>query len=189
MRTRVTDNLKSGFYFTGGIALLLRALLFRPFAIVNAGERVLSCDLAKFRIPSSMRAYTQSQLWHRLKDSTRVQKNFNADASKDLQKCQNSQSTGTLIRHAWTRFSTSWDEEQIVSGIITPAVSEVLKAATANKTAEQIITKRAELKQRLITIKTRLAAYGVMVDDVSLVNFFSPEFSSYWSETDSWARG
>jgi len=44
-------------------------------------------------------------------------------------------------------FQQVGDEEQIVSGIITPTVSEVLKAATANKTAEQIITKRAELKR------------------------------------------
>lgn len=185
MRTRVTDNLKSGFYFTGGIALLLGALLFRPFAIVNAGERGVVMRFGKVQdtvfdegIHPIMPIVTSVKSLN-----VRVQKNsFNADAaSKDLQKVSTELAINWHIDPARVNkvFQQVGDEEQIVSGIITPAVSEVLKAATANKTAEQIITKRAELKQEIDkNLKTRLAAYGVMVDDVSLVNFsFSPEFS------------
>jgi len=71
------------------------------------------------------------------------------------------------------------DSEQIVSSIINPAVSEVVKAATAKKNAEQIITQRTELKQEIdMALSERLMDYGLLVDDVSLVNFsFSPEFS------------
>ena len=115
--------------------------------------------------------------------SVRVQKNsFNADAaSKDLQKVTTELTINWHIDPVRVNkvFQQIGDEEQIVNGIITPAVSEVLKAASANKTAEQIITKRTELKQEIDNnLKTRLADYGVIVDDVSLVNFaFSPEFS------------
>jgi prohibitin 1 len=71
------------------------------------------------------------------------------------------------------------DQEQIIDSIIKPAIIEVLKAATPRKTAEEILKQRAALKQEIDTeIKTRLAAYGIQVDDVSLVNVaFSPEFT------------
>lgn len=71
------------------------------------------------------------------------------------------------------------DRKEILTSIITPAVSEVLKAATAKKTAEEIITKRNDLKAEIdANLANRLANYNVIVDDVSLVDFsFSPEFS------------
>lgn len=185
IRTRVTNNLNVGFYLAGGIVVLLGAILFRPFAIVNAGERGVIMQFGKVQdtvldegIHPIMPIVTSVK---RL--SVRVQKNsFNADAaSKDLQKVTTELTINWHIDPVRVNkvFQQIGDEEQIVNGIITPAVSEVLKAATANKTAEQIITKRTELKQEIDNnLKTRLADYGVIVDDVSLVNFaFSPEFS------------
>lgn len=185
IRTRVTNNLNVGFYLAGGIVVLLGAILFRPFAIVNAGERGVLMQFGKVQdtvldegIHPIMPIVTSVK---RL--SVRVQKNsFNADAaSKDLQKVTTELTINWHIDPVRVNnvFQQIGDEEQIVNGIITPAVSEVLKAASANKTAEQIITKRTELKQEIDNnLKTRLADYGVIVDDVSLVNFaFSPEFS------------
>ncbi len=71
------------------------------------------------------------------------------------------------------------DEEDVVNQVINPAVSEVLKAATAKMTAEEILTKRIELKQSIDdALKTRLHNYNVLVDDVSLVNLtFSESFN------------
>jgi len=115
--------------------------------------------------------------------SVRVQQNtFNADAaSKDLQRVTTELAINWHIDPARVNkiFQQVGDQQQIVTGIITPAVSEVLKAATAKKTAEEIITKRTDLKEEIDrNLETRLAAYGVIVDDVSLVDFaFSPEFS------------
>lgn len=115
--------------------------------------------------------------------SVRVQQNsFNADAaSKDLQEVTtnlaiNWHIDATQVNKVFQRIR---DEEQIVTRIITPAVSEVLKAATAKKTAEEIITKRTDLKTEIDNgLTTRLADYGVIVDDISLVDFaFSPEFN------------
>jgi regulator of protease activity HflC (stomatin/prohibitin superfamily) len=185
IRMKATDNLKVGSYVAGGIVLLVGALMFRPFAIVNAGERGVVMQFGKVQdnvldegIHPIMPIVTSVK---RL--SVRVQQNsFNADAaSKDLQKVSTQLAINWHIDAAQVNkvFQRIGDEQQIVQRIITPAVSEVLKAATAKKTAEEIITKRTSLKEEIdIALKARLAAYGVIVDDVSLVDFaFSPEFS------------
>jgi regulator of protease activity HflC (stomatin/prohibitin superfamily) len=71
------------------------------------------------------------------------------------------------------------NEQDVVTRIITPALNEVLKAATPRKTAEEILIKRAELKEEIDRdIKKRLAVYGIQVTEVALVNVaFSPEFA------------
>lgn len=169
----------------GGIALLMGGLFCRPFAIVNAGERGVVMRLGKVQdtildegihpivpIVTSVRRL-----------SVRVQKNdLKSDAaSKDLQKVTTDLTVNWHIDPNKVNkvFQQVGSEEQIVNSIITPSVSEVLKAATAKKTAEGIIIERTELKAEIDkNLKTRLEAYGIMVDDVSLVNFsFSPEFS------------
>jgi regulator of protease activity HflC (stomatin/prohibitin superfamily) len=157
----------------------------RPFAIVNAGERGVVMQFGKVQdkvldegIHPIMPIVTSVK---RL--SVRVQQNsFNADAaSKDLQKVSTQLAINWHIDTTQVNkvFQRVGDEQQIVLRIITPAVSEVLKAATAKKTAEEIITQRTSLKEEIDNaLEARLAAYGVMVDDVSLVDFtFSPEFS------------
>ena len=180
-----TNNFQLGFYLAGGIFLLLLAIIFRPFAIVNAGERGVLMQFGKVQnqvldegIHPILPVVTSVK---RL--SVRVHKNsFQADAaSKDLQKITTELAINWHIdpTKANKIFQQVGDEEQIVNGIITPAVSEVLKAATAKKTAEQIITIRTKLKEEIDNnLRNRLAAYSLIVDDVSLVNFaFSPEFS------------
>jgi prohibitin 1 len=76
-------------------------------------------------------------------------------------------------------FQQVGDEEQIVTSILSPAISEAIKAANSKKTAEEVITKRTELKTEIDnSLKKRLQPYGVIVRDVSLLNFgFSPEIS------------
>ncbi len=180
-----TDNFHLAFYLAGGIFLLLLAIIFRPFAIVNAGERGVLMQFGKVQnqvldegIHPILPVVTSVK---RL--SVRVHKNsFQADAaSKDLQKITTELAINWHIdpTKANKIFQQVGDEEQIVNGIITPAVSEVLKAATAKKTAEEIITIRTKLKEEIDNnLRNRLAAYSLIVDDVSLVNFaFSPEFS------------
>lgn len=184
-RIAVSDNFKVGVFIAGGIFLLLGAILFRPFAIVNAGERGVVMQFGKVQdgvldegIHPIIPVVTSVK---RL--SVRVQQNtFNADAaSKDLQRVTTELAINWHIDPARVNkiFQQVGDQQQIVTGIITPAVSEVLKAATAKKTAEEIITRRTDLKEEIDrNLETRLAAYGVIVDDVSLVDFaFSPEFS------------
>ncbi len=63
--------------------------------------------------------------------------------------------------------------------VIVPAVQESFKAATAQYTASELLTKRPEVKEKALqAIKARVEPYGIRVDDLSIVNFsFSSEFT------------
>ena len=63
--------------------------------------------------------------------------------------------------------------------VVVPAVQESFKAATAQYTAAELLTKRPEVKQKsLEIIKRRIEPYGIRVDDVSIVNFsFGADFT------------
>lgn len=76
-------------------------------------------------------------------------------------------------------YKTLGDETDIFNRIISPATSEVLKAAMAQMTAEQILSKRLDLKNAIDAgLKARLQPYGVNATDVSIIDLeFSPEFS------------
>lgn len=184
LRSNSFNNFNYIFYIAGGIIVLFLLISLRPFTIINAGERGVVMKFGKVQnkvldegIHPIMPIVTSVK---RL--SVRVQQNsFQSDAaSKDLQKITTELAVNWHVDPTRVNqvFQQIGDQEQIIKGIITPAVSEVLKAATAKKTAEEIITKRTELKEEIDQhLKTRLAAYNVIVDDVSLVNFaFSPEF-------------
>lgn len=64
--------------------------------------------------------------------------------------------------------------------VVTPAVQESFKAATAQYTAQELITKRAEVKAYAYkAIKGRLDKYGIRVVDLNIVNFsFSAAFNA-----------
>lgn len=76
-------------------------------------------------------------------------------------------------------FQNIGDEDSVLEKVISPAISEVLKAATAKKTAEEILTKRHELKAEIdVEIRKRMKGYGITIDDINIVNVsFSHEFS------------
>lgn len=63
--------------------------------------------------------------------------------------------------------------------VITPAVQESFKASTAQYTAQELITKRPEVKGMAYeAIKDRLGKYGIRVVDLNIVNFaFDAEFN------------
>ena len=63
--------------------------------------------------------------------------------------------------------------------IIDPAVQEAIKATTSRFSAEELITKRSEVKQEAkLMLSERLLKDGIIVDDLSFVNFdFSKSFN------------
>jgi regulator of protease activity HflC (stomatin/prohibitin superfamily) len=63
--------------------------------------------------------------------------------------------------------------------VVTPAVQESFKAATASFTAQELITKRPEVKAKAYeAIRSRLDKYGIRVVDLNIVNFsFSAQFN------------
>ncbi|MEP6490313.1 prohibitin family protein [Microcoleus vaginatus GB2-A3] len=185
MKTMQSVQYNLALYIVGGIVFIIAALILRPFALVGAGERGVMMRFGKVQdaildegIHPILPIVTSVKTL-----SVRVQKtDLKADAaSKDLQSITTDLAVNWNVDPAKVNqvFQQVGDEEQIVTSILSPAISEVLKAATSKKTAEEIITKRTELKTEIDnSLKKRLEPYGVIVRDVSLIDFgFSPEFS------------
>ena len=77
-------------------------------------------------------------------------------------------------------FSNFQDDDQLYEKVIAPAIQESTKSVVSKYKAEEILTKREEVKQLLDTqLKERLAKYWVYVDDISITNVtFSAEFDA-----------
>ncbi|WP_293253179.1 MULTISPECIES: prohibitin family protein [unclassified Microcoleus] len=155
------------------------------FVTVNAGERGVMMQFGKVQeqvLPEGIHVifpivYTVQKL------SVRVQKQeISAEASsKDLQDVFADVALNWHIipEEANAIFQQIGDEEAAIERIIDPAVEEVLKAVIAKYTAEEIITKRGEVKAGVDdSLTLRLLAYHIAVDDISLVHVhFSERFS------------
>lgn len=167
------------------LVLLVLALLSSFFVIVNAGQRGVLMQFGQVQseildegIHWMMPIVNTVQLL-----SVRVQsQEISAEASsKDLQEVYTDIVVNWHIvpEEAQLAFQQIGDEQAIVEHIISPAVEEVLKAIMALYTAEEIITKREEVKTQVDNLlKSRVARYHVAVDDISLVHVhFSDQFS------------
>jgi len=164
--------------------LCLLTILITPCVIVNAGERGV---LMKF---GQVQTQILGEGIHLIipvvntvkKLSIRIQKQeiSSEAASKDLQ------NVFTDIAVNWhflpdkvnTIFQQIGDRNHVIESIINPAIEEVLKAVVAQYTAEEVITKRGNVKRELDQLLTaRLANYNLEVDDISLVDIrFSDQF-------------
>ena len=102
-----------------------------------------------------------------------------AAASKDLQNV----STEVTLNYAVQpdKASSLFRDvgAQYEKTIIEPAVLEAVKATTANYNAENLITERSLVKDKLQErLNARLSTHGILVDAVSITDFtFSPEFT------------
>ena len=175
------------FYRVVRVALivLLLFIIFTPFALVNAGERgvLMQFGQVQERVlgegihPIIPLVNTVKKL------SVRVQKQeISAEASsKDLQDVFTDVALNWHIipEEANAIFQQIGAENDVVDRIINPAVEEVIKAVIAKYTAEEIITKRGEVKAGVDdSLTRRLSNYHIAVDDISLVHIhFSQQFS------------
>lgn len=167
------------------LILALVAIIFSPFVIVHAGERGVLMQFGKVQervLGEGLHLIIP--LVNTVKNlSVRVQKHeISAEASsKDLQEVFTDVALNWHIipEEANAIFQHVGDETAVVERIINPAVEEVLKAVIAEYTAEEIITKRGEVKAGVDeTLTTRLISYHIRVDDISLVHVhFSQRFS------------
>lgn len=106
-----------------------------------------------------------------------------ADAStKDLQTAHTKvainyhlDSSDTALLETYTKFGLS-----VESKIIDPRVQEVVKAVTAQYSAEELVTKRAEVKDKITTdLRKDLAKYNVILEETNITNFkFSDAFAA-----------
>lgn len=168
----------------GILALIIIIALFGSIYTIQAGSRGVLLTFGKpnmiakteglhFKIPivqSIIKMDVKTQKYEVLKTSA---------ASKDLQIVTtdvtvnyyvNPDSVPTIYRDVGINYQDK---------IISPAVQEVVKASTATYTAEELITKRPEVKEKIdIGLRERLRDFGINVQQVSITNFdFSLEFN------------
>lgn len=165
--------------------LLALVLLSSFFVIVNAGERGVLMRFGQVQdqiLDEGL--HTIVPLMNTVKKlSVRVQgQNISAEASsRDLQDVYSDVALNWHIvpHEANVLYQQIGDELAVVDHIINPAVEEVLKAVIAEFTAEEIITKRGEVKAKVdAQLTSRLRTYHIAVDDISLVHVhFSNRFS------------
>jgi regulator of protease activity HflC (stomatin/prohibitin superfamily) len=185
MNNNYIHNNGTGCLIVGAI-LFFGLIIFRPFAIVGAGERGVVMRFGKVQDGVLNEGFHPKIpiVTNVEKLTVRVQKSdiIAHASSKDLQEIKSDVALNWHLDPAKVNliYQRIGDEKEILNSIISPAVNEVVKAATAKKTAEEIITERTELKQDIdIKIKERLGTYDVLVDDISLVNVsFSPQFAT-----------
>jgi prohibitin 1 len=167
------------------LVIIVLAILSKFFVIVNAGERGVLMQFGKVQeqvLGEGLHVIFPT-VYSVKKLSVRVQKQeSSAEASsKDLQDVFTDVALNWHIipDEANAIFQQIGDEREVVARIIAPAVEEVLKAVIAKYTAEEIITKRGEVKAAVDELLTlRLLTYHIAVDDISLVHVhFSQRFS------------
>jgi len=166
------------------LVIIFLLVLANPIVIIRAGQRGVVSKFGavsekvmeegiNFRIPF----YEQVKKM----DVKTTKKDVTvAAASKDL---QNIESTIALNYHLDpVRVNKLIQEVGIGydARIIDPAVQEAVKSAMAKYTAEELITKRQEVKEEIkSTLLEQLNKVYIMVDEVSIVNFnFSDSFNS-----------
>lgn len=100
-------------------------------------------------------------------------------ASKDLQNV----TTEVTVNHALIPDGVAEVYQELrrdyVIRVLGPSVQEAVKSSTAQFTAEELITKRAEVKDIIQNVLAeRLASHSIRVDAVSITDFqFSAEFN------------
>ena len=183
------EDVPSGIKVFGIIVLIVLGLVLfltlNPFVQVGPGERGVVMNWGQVQ-PQILGEglHTRVPFMQSVQIvSTKVQKSDvkTGAASKDLQEVGLELVVNWKINTSKVNkvYQTIGDEKAVLDNIINPAVSEMAKAATAKKTAEEIITKRQELKQDIDKLLVdRLGQYGVILSDVSIINIdFSDEFN------------
>ena len=167
------------------LILSIAAILFTPCVIVHAGERgvIMQFGRVQDRVLGEG-LHLIIPIINTVKIlSVRIQKQeiTTEASSKDLQEVFTDVALNwhILPEEANATFQQIGDERAVVERIINPAVEEILKAVIAQYTAEEIITKRKEVKVGVDeSLTTRLTHYHIGVDDISLVHVhFSQRFS------------
>lgn len=166
-------------------AVYLLPINLLPFAIVPAGNRGVVTTFGRVDPnPRSEGLQFVAPLAQKLSlVNVQIQKGESEGdaASKDLQSVHTRVAINYHIEPNQTAqvFQSIGAEEAVAERIIVPSTHEAVKAATAQYTAEELITKRADVRDRIRTLlDARLRHHGIIVDEFSIINFlFSKGFT------------
>ena len=159
--------------------------MLAPFAIVPAGFRGVLTTFGKV----DEHVYSEglhlrwpvAQTMHLI--DVRIQKGEGEGeaASKDLQVVHTKVAVNYHLQpqRVAAAFREVGDLQAVEVRLILPAVHEAVKASTARYTAEELITKRPEVRDAIrATLNERLERHYVVIDEFSIVSFsFSKSFN------------
>ncbi|GAB6195941.1 prohibitin family protein [Lysobacter xanthus] len=171
-----------------GLAVVALIVLFvlLPFAVVPNGHRGIRLTFGSasdevlaeglhWRTPVVQTIYKMPVLIERSETESEA-------ASRDLQRVRTQVVLNYHVdpRQVVRVYRTIGPFENIEPRIIDPTVQEAMKAVTALFTAEQLVTKRPEVSDRIrLAVNTRLQRHGVVVDEFAITNFkFSESFDT-----------
>lgn len=173
---------KNRLIFIVGVVVLLLSTLFGAFYTIDAGNKgvVLRFGAVEREVGEGLHLkipfIEDVKVYNARLRAVGVE---GSGASKDLQSVHtaitvnfsiNPEQVGWIYTNLPADFQTS---------IIQPNVSEIFKAVTAKYNVDELITKRETVKNEIAEmIKQRLAAYKLIVNNVSITNFvFSEQFN------------
>lgn len=165
-----------------GFIIFLAVVILWPLKIISAGERGIVLRVGSVNRVMGDGMHFKIPLIESVKVvDIRTQKEEvgAGSASKDMQTVSAKvalnyhlipEQVGNLFKSVGTEYKTR---------IIDPAIQESVKATTAKYTAEELITKRAEVKDVMkLSLTERLSKEFIAVDEVSIVDFdFSASFN------------
>ncbi len=101
-------------------------------------------------------------------------------ASKDLQDVHTKVTLNYSLNPANVNKTFQTLRRDYVERIVKPAVQESVKAGTAKFTAEELITRRPDVKSEIVeSLRVRLADHGIEAETISMTDFqFSPTFTA-----------
>lgn len=165
------------------LAIVAVVVVFGSFRIVGAGERGVVLTMGQV----SDSVWTEGlhlkipliQSVKILDVKTQVESIDATAASKDLQNVTakialNYHLDAERVNKLWQSLGADYKVR-----IIDPAIQEAIKAVTAQYTAEELITKRPQVKDDAkVALSERLSKEFIIVDEFSIVNFdFSVSFN------------
>lgn len=167
----------------GILSLVGLILFFSTFSIVGAGQVGVVTTLGAVSRVANPGLVVKIPLIEGISHmETRVQKEQTdaQAASRDLQEVKSTIALNFHLdpKHAVDVYQNVGVEYK--QRLIDPAIQEAFKATTAKFTAEELITKREQVKQvALDELRKRLSVQHVIVDDFNIVNFdFSQAFNA-----------
>lgn len=169
-----------------GVSLTLVVILFiafSPFTLINAGHRGVITNFGKVHdVVLGEGFHFISPFWSVNEYDVRTQKiETQADAaSRDLQSVSANIALNFRVNPDTVQSLYQQTQGKYEATLIAPAIQESVKAATAQFTADELITKRAEVKEAMaMALRSRESMRYFIVEDVSIINFaFSESFNA-----------
>lgn len=171
------------FKLIGGFIALFLLIILMPFVILNPTEQAVVFRLGSldrtlsegfhFKMPllEDVVVYPAQQI--------KIETIAGA-ASKDLQSVQSTVVVQYSIPFANLESIYRNYRKDYESIVVLPAIQDAVKASTAQFNAEELITQRAAVKEKIaLLLRERFAVAGLQLQNVDMSDFaFSPEFDA-----------